>query len=217
MTKELKEYFELIFPQKGLSPWERILLLSPYVSNDMECNKKFVVKLGRLSSLSGASETSARLYLRSLAEKGVIEIDGYGRDGYRVMLLSPLSIEGITQKQLGKDAVTDIEEADFFRDRRFVKVLLERQGGTCFYSLRQLDVDSCELDHLTPQARGGDNSYRNIVCCTFEMNKRKGDLLAEDFFRTLYRSGFLAADELEQRLSVLSDIRSGTLKPSVRS
>lgn len=28
MTNELKEYFELVFPQKGLSAWERLMLLS---------------------------------------------------------------------------------------------------------------------------------------------------------------------------------------------
>jgi hypothetical protein len=216
MTSDLRQYFEFVFPQKGLSPWERLILLSLYVSNDFKCGEKFVVKLGRVASLAGASDTSARLYLRSLAEKGVVEIDGYGRDGYRVTLLSPSSIEGVNQERSFEGDMVDIDAVDFFRDRRFVSALLERQGGVCFYSMRQLDEESCELDHLTPQGRGGDNSYRNIVCCTFEMNKRKGDMLAEDFFRSLFRSGFASEAEFEERLSLLNEVRSGNLKPAIR-
>lgn len=81
--------------------------------------------------------------------------------------------------------------------------------------MRELDENACELDHLTPQAKGGDNSHRNIVCCTFEMNKRKGDTSAEDFLRTLYRLGFMSDSELQERLKLLAEIRSGKLKPLI--
>jgi hypothetical protein len=215
MTNELKEYFEFVFPQKGLSAWERLMLLSLYVSSEFRCGVQFTVTLGRVAALAGASDTSARLYIRSLAEKGIIKIDGYDRTGYKVTLITPMSISGIMGQEQTVPPGVDIEAIDFFRDRRFVGALLARQSGFCFYSLRRLEESECALDHLVPQARGGDNSYRNIVCCTFEMNTRKGDTEAEDFLRGLYRSGFLSEKDLEDRLSMLASISSGVLQPAL--
>jgi hypothetical protein len=215
MTNDLNEYFEFVFPQKELSAWERLMLLSLYVSNEFRCGEQFTVTLGRVAHLAGASDTSARLYLRSLADKGVIKIDGYDRSGYRVTLTAPMSIPGITNLKEVVPQGVDLEAIDFFKDRRFVGALLARQNGICFYSLRQLEVGECALDHLVPQARGGDNSYRNIVCCTFEMNTRKGDIAAEDFLRGLYRSGFLSESDLEDRLKTLASISSGVLQPAI--
>jgi HNH endonuclease len=163
MTNNLREYFEFVFPQKELSAWERLMLLSLYVSNELRCDEQFTVTLGRIATLAGASDTSARVYLRSLADKEVIKIDGYDRSGYKVTLTSPMQIPGITNSAQGVPQGVELETVDFFRDRRFVSALLARQNGICFYSLRQLDEHECALDHLIPQARGGDNSYRNIV------------------------------------------------------
>jgi len=191
------------------------MLLSLYVSSDLRTGEKFVVKLGRVARLAGASETSARLYIRSLAEKGVIEVDGYGRSGYTVSLVAPRSVAGVVEAREGKEDGTDIETIDFFTRRQFVGALLERQGSTCFYSLRRLDAESCELDHLVPQGRGGDNSYRNVVCCSFEMNKQKGDLAADEFLRRLFRRGLLSDTELEERLDLLRRIQSGELRPAL--
>jgi HNH endonuclease len=216
MTNDLKEYFEFVFPQKELSAWERLMLLSLFVSNELRCGERFTVTLGRIATLAGASDTSARVYLRSLADKGVIKIDGYDRSGYKVTLISPMSIPGIINLERDIPQGVDFESIDYFKDRRFVGALLARQNGICFYSLRQLEERECALDHLVPQARGGDNSYRNIVCCTFEMNTRKGDVAAEDFLRSLYRSGFLSERDLEERLETLASISSGVLKPAVR-
>jgi hypothetical protein len=145
----------------------------------------------------------------------VIKIDGYDRSGYKVTLVTPMSIPGITNLEQAVPQGVDLEAIDFFKDRRFVGALLARQNGICFYSLRRLDERECALDHLVPQARGGDNSYRNIVCCTFEMNTRKGDVAAEDFLRSLYRSGFLSERDLEERLSTLASISSGVLQPAI--
>jgi HNH endonuclease len=191
------------------------MLLSLYVSNELHCDEQFTVTLGRIATLAGASDTSARVYLRSLADKEVIKIDGYDRSGYKVTLTSPMQIPGITNSAQGVPQGVELETVDFFRDRRFVSALLARQNGICFYSLRQLDEHECALDHLIPQARGGDNSYRNIVCCTFEMNTRKGDKVAEEFLRSLYRSGFLSEKDLEDRLSTLASISSGALPPVI--
>jgi hypothetical protein len=139
MNNDLNDYFQFVFPQKDLSPWERLMLLSLYVSNDLRCGEQFTVTLGRIATLAGASDTSARLYLRSLADKGVIKIDGYDRSGYKIILVSPMSIPGITNSEQAVAQSVDLEAIDFFKDRRFVAALLARQNGVCFYSLRQLE------------------------------------------------------------------------------
>jgi biotin operon repressor len=215
MKDDLKAYFDLVFPQKELSPWERLILLSSFMANEGRCGEKFTAKLGKLAKLTGSSETSVRQYIRTLNDKGVIQIDGFDRSGYQLTLVPPLSIPGVAvvPPTLKKDI--DLDSLDFYEGRRFVSALLARQGGTCFYSLRQIDDNSCELDHLVPQANGLNNSFRNIVCSTFEMNKRKGSLPADDFLREQYRSGFLSLNELEGQLEMLTQIQSGTLKPDV--
>jgi biotin operon repressor len=216
MIDDLKSYFDLVFPQKELSPWERLILLSAYVANEGKCGEKFTAKLGKLAKLSGSSETSVRQYIRTLSDKGVLQIEGFGRDGYQIRLVPPLDIPGVVFIPSSPKMDIDIASLDFYEGRRFVAALLARQGGACFYSLRELDERSCELDHLVPQAESLDNSYRNIVCCTFEMNKRKGSLSADAFLREQYRSGFLSVDELESQLEMLSQIQAGNLKPDVQ-
>jgi biotin operon repressor len=215
MTNDLQTYFDLVFPHKNLKPLERVMFLCLYSASLYRSGEKFNVKLKEIVALSGASETSVREYVRCLREKGLIEIESVDRSGYTLSLISPLSIPGITKSSKGDTIAVDLEAIDFFTDRRFVSALLERQSGKCFYSLKQLQVSSTELDHLVPQVDGLDNSYRNIVCCTFEMNKRKGSMRAEDFLRELYRSGILSEVELKERLRTVASIREGQLKPKL--
>jgi HNH endonuclease len=144
----------------------------------------------------------------------MIQVTNPSRHGYSIMVQPPNAIPGISASVTSEPAI-DPETVDFFRGRRFVRALLERQGGRCFYSLCTLDEQNCELDHLQPQANALNNSYRNIVCCSFEMNKRKGHTPADAFLRQLYRSGFLSAEELDERLSLLSRIQSDELKPKI--
>jgi hypothetical protein len=214
MREEIKQYFEIVFPQKALSAWERLIFAAAYVANNCVSDKAFTIKLGKLAELSGGSETSVRQYIRTLAEKGVIQVSNFSCHGYSIIVQPPNAIPGISVYVTSEPAI-DLETVDFFKRRRFVRALLERQGGRCFYSLRALDEQTAELDHLQPQANALNNSYRNIVCCSFEMNKRKGDTPADTFLRQLYRSGFLSAEEMDERLSLLSRIQSGELKPKV--
>jgi biotin operon repressor len=208
MNDVLESYFKLVFPQKDLSPWERLILLSAFAANEGRCGEKFTAKLGKLAKLSGSSETSVRQYIRTLADKGVVQIVGFDRNGYQLTLIPPLSILGVAYALPSLKVEIDIESLDFYEGRRFVSALIARQGGACFYSLRQLDERTCELDHLEPQANRLNNSYRNIVCSTFEMNKKKGSLSADEFLRKLYRSGFLSYDELESQLEMLTQIQT---------
>jgi len=60
-----------------------------------------------------------------------------------------------------------------------------------------------------------DNSYRNVVAACLSYNNRKGNSLADEFLRGLYRSGYLSSPEFESRLSALELLRAGELKPAL--
>jgi hypothetical protein len=132
VSADLTNYFELVFPQKDLSAWERLMTLALYASNDFKCGERFNIKLGRVAHLAGASDHSARVYLRTLNDQGILEIHGYDRTGYQITLHTPLSISGVTKQAIEETHKIDADTNDFFRDRRHVSSLLERQGGTCF-------------------------------------------------------------------------------------
>lgn len=73
-------------------------------------------------------------------------------------------------------------------------------GGLCFYCLRRVSRLCRCLDPVVPLARGGGNSYRNLVSCCRECNSRKGELAAKDFLRQLFREERLSGIELAGRL-----------------
>ena len=70
---------------------------------------------------------------------------------------------------------------------------------------------------LVPLARMGPNSYRNLVSSCVECNTQKGETVAEDFLRGLYRDGRLTASELTGRLSALKALAAGELRPALRT
>ena len=106
-----------------------------------------------------------------------------------------------------------MEFLDFFSNRRFVAALLAREDSRCFYCLKGIRTESCELDHVISQANGRDNSYRNIACSCHECNTTKQSQAAADFVRSLYRKGVLSQPELEHRLAALEQLRAGKLVP----
>lgn len=108
-----------------------------------------------------------------------------------------------------------IEEEDFFEGRVYVDALLEREGGKCFYTLQKINRENCVLDHVVPQSKGGDNSYRNIVASSFDANSNKGNKNADDFARELYRSGILNLSEMQQLLNRIEELQEGKLAPQI--
>jgi CRISPR/Cas system Type II protein with McrA/HNH and RuvC-like nuclease domain len=79
----------------------------------------------------------------------------------------------------------------------------------------KINQENCVLDHVVPQSKGGDNSYRNIVAASFDANSSKGDKNAEDFARELYRSGLLNLSEMNHLLERIEDLQEGKLIPRI--
>jgi 5-methylcytosine-specific restriction endonuclease McrA len=92
--------------------------------------------------------------------------------------------------------------------------ILRREGKQCFYCRRVLDRSNYVIEHASSRP-DGDNSYRNVVAACRGCNNRKGSEAADDFLRSLYRDGYLTAEELRKRIDALRSLRDGELKPDI--
>lgn len=55
--------------------------------------------------------------------------------------------------------------------------LLKLQGGMCYYCRKSLTMKTATIEHLTPRARGGKNSFDNLAAACLECNHRQGVIL----------------------------------------
>ena len=184
----IKDCEDHLFPKMELSLRERSMYYHLLRHTHLDGRESALVAIFPLSKAIGYSETSAREDIRSLNEKGCIVIEDRSRKGHLVRVLLPREIGGIVPESV-PDETFDIDELDFYSNRQFLDALLDRDDHRCFYCLKTLQDQSCELDHLIARANTGDNSYRNIVCSCHDCNTTKQDRDPEDFVRSLYRDG----------------------------
>lgn len=62
-----------------------------------------------------------------------------------------------------------------------------RDGDVCQYTGRRLKKDEISIDHVIPKSRGGDNSWRNRVTTSRDINARKGNKLNQEIGLRLIR------------------------------
>ena len=62
---------------------------------------------------------------------------------------------------------------------------LEREGGLCVYTLKELDECTFVFDHVLSCPKG-DNSYRNVVVSSRGANNKKGAMDAAKFLFSPY-------------------------------
>lgn len=210
----IKQCEDHLFPSLQLSVRERVLYYHLLRHTHLEGKSSALFALLPLSKATGVSDRSSREDIRSLNERGCIKIEDRSRNGHLVRVFLPEEIAGVLPKETSV-AEIDIEALDFFANRKFVSALLAREDHRCFYCLKSMRAESCELDHAVAQANGRDNSYRNIVCSCHECNTTKQAQVASDFLRSLYRKGVLSQAELENRLTALEQIQLGKLVPDI--
>ena len=206
---------DLLAPSLGLDPWERVVYYHLFRHTRLKGRPSGLFAVGPLSKTLPISDFKVREVLRSLHSKGCLRIEDRSRNGHQIYVLLPSEIPGLARASTEGRAL-DVALLDFFSGRRYVGALLARENGACFYCLHTLTVETCELDHLVPQAEKLDNSFRNVVVSCHNCNKAKGSLLAPDFVRKLYRSGVLNEEELQDRLAAIEAVQSGVLVPDVR-
>ena len=152
--------------------------------------------------------------LRSLESKGCIQIIERSNRGITVKLLLPSEIPSI-QVQEVKTENFDIEKLDFFKDRRLLKSILDREDNRCFYTGRKITDKNCYLDHVIPQVNSGNNSYKNIVASCYDANSMKNDKPAEEFIRYLYKEEILSLSEFQELKEKITKLQTGELKPDI--
>ena len=136
------------------------------------------------------SETKVREIFRALESIGAIRKEGEpNRDGtlYRVFIPDQIDAcrkyraERTTTEPKAEVADGDI---DYYNVRENRIKVYERDGYKCRYCEKQLTRFTSTLDHVTPVAEGGDNSFENLVTACLNCNSQKhkrpvGDFLAE--------------------------------------
>lgn len=62
-----------------------------------------------------------------------------------------------------------------------------RDGNVCQYTGRRLKKEEISIDHVVPKSRGGDNSWKNLVTTSKDINARKGNKLNHEIGLKLIR------------------------------
>lgn len=205
---------DLLFPQLNLDPWERTLYLYLLRHTRMKGLPSDLFAIAPLSRALPISDIKVREVIRSLHAKACVRIEDRSRNGHLIHVLLPTEIPGLSRPAV-EPAVDNVAALDFFSGRRYVLALLARENSACFYCLRAIAAETCELDHLIPQAEKIDNSFMNVVCSCHNCNKAKGYQQATSFLRDRYRANLLSEEELQNRLTTLEAVQSGCLVPSV--
>ena len=211
----LTDIEDYLFPKLELDAWQRSLYYHLLRYTRAIGKESELFGISSLSKTSGLSMDKVRNSIRKMHAKGCIIIEDRSRNGHLVRVLLPSEIPTIVPQREERPEI-NIETEDFFTGRNYVEDLLAREGGRCFYCLREIDAANCELDHVDPQANGVDNSYRNIVSTCHECNSTKQGRPGEEHIRSLYRDGLLSKAECQDRLSGLDSLRSGKLVPRIQ-
>ncbi|MEI7709032.1 MAG: HNH endonuclease [Chlorobium sp.] len=206
-----KEIEDKLMPHFRCDVWERGLYYYLLRHTRIAGLDATTIPLSAISGTLGCSESQARKSIRSLAEKGCIELEQTRKGHYvKVFLPNELSLPSVQEQP-----ALNIEEIDFFKNREYLDVLLKREQNQCFYCLREIKEDSCELDHVVSQLNVGDNGYRNIVASCHQCNTKKQGGSAEDFIRQLSRKNLLSEKEFEGRIQALEALKAGQIKPEI--
>ena len=147
--------------------------------------------------------------IRSLEAKGAVRIIERSNKGILVEIVLPHEISGLIEKP--KRKAIDLDSLDFYKDRRLLSVLLERENYRCFYTGKMITEANCYLDHVIPQSKGGDNSYRNIVASCYDANSMKTDMNVDDFARLLFKKNLLSLDEFNALMRKIEILREGNI------
>jgi hypothetical protein len=158
------------------------------------------------------SESTNQKRLLSLQEKGLITIVRTTHKGRLFKVHLPSEIAKMAVPVDDPEPAQNPETIDFFTVAEHRQMLLEREGHRCFYTLKPLTKDSFIVEHVVSRP-DGDNSYRNCVAASREVNNKKGASSAEDFLRRLFREGYLNEQEFEDRIEALGQLKAGKLQP----
>jgi Zn-finger protein len=214
LAKVIRQCEDYLFVAKAFSVQERILYYHLLRQSRVDDKEQVLVALLPLAKALGVAESTVRECIRSLNERGCLQIVDRSRQGHLVRVSLPDEIPGVVPEP-SEQIEVKVEELDFFNGRRFLAALLAREHGKCFYCFKSITAGTCELDHVQSRINGSDHGYRNIVAACHDCNTTKQEAAAQDFLRSLYRKGKLSEAELAERLQALEALAAGKLQPSM--
>lgn len=177
--------------------------------------KSAPIGLGSGKQNTPPSESQRSKKIRSLELKGAVKILDRSYKGLMVSIVLPRDIVDLIPSE--EEFVFDMERLDFYKDRRLMQCILDREGYRCFYTGKKINSDNCYLDHVIPQANGGDNSYKNIVASCYDANSLKTDKPVDEFIRLLYKEELLSLNEFNDLKLKIQELKNGNLVPSEAS
>jgi hypothetical protein len=217
VVSEIQDY---LAPQ--LDGWEQMLYHYLFRHTHLEGRETIIVasrsigpKIGKgRSDASELARNNGPRKLRALEEKGAIKILNKTRLGTEVRVFLPRDIPGLIPK-ISEPNSADLTLIDFFSIEENRKKIFDRDLRRCCYCLKSVSQENFSLDHIVPQANGGNHSYKNLVTACFECNSKKHSQSAEDFLRLNYRAQLISNDEFNACLKYINDVSSGAVVPSL--
>ncbi len=199
----IKDVVDLIFPHIG--PYEAafyIYLLrksiigsgDPYIRIGTRPLQTGVIQsayagttVGSKKTISQISLAKVRDTLGNLEEFGAIRKENEpNRDGtlYRIILPEEINLcqeyRHTLETSIANTNSGDLSP-DYYNVRENRIKVYERDDYKCKYCGKQLTRFTTTIDHLTPIAKGGDNSFENLVTACLDCNSRKNVKPVGDF------------------------------------
>lgn len=83
--------------------------------------------------------------------------------------------------------------------------VLRRDGYKCAYTGKYLSPSNRTIDHIIPKSRGGSTSWENCVCCSIDVNRKKGNRTPEEAGLSL-----LFKPKAPSKMEIIKDIVAET-------
>jgi 5-methylcytosine-specific restriction endonuclease McrA len=216
-----KQLDDFLVPRLGMTTIDRAVYSHLLRHTRLEGKPRLRFSMAWLARGVRISEGAARPSIRRLLDRGALRLRARSKAGHIVEVFLPDEIRRRARisprapfRQAGSRLASRVlDHLDFFRPASLRKAIHAREGGLCFYCLRQISSTMQCLDHVVPQISLGANSYRNLVSCCVECNSRKGQTRAADFLRRLLRERRLTGPEFDRRLRALDALAAGKLRP----
>jgi HNH endonuclease len=186
-----KQLEDDLTPRLGLNLGDRVVYAHLVRHSRLAGKTQLRFSIRRLAFDAHLSYNSARHAVRRLIAKGALRlIERAPAAGHVVEVrlpneaLAAVSEGGLAMGATRRSGAAGLEQMNFLHGKTRRDAIHARDRGLCFYCLSRLTPTARCLDHVVPAARGGTNSYRNLVSCCVECNTQKGETVAEDFRRS---------------------------------
>jgi predicted DNA-binding transcriptional regulator len=146
-TTILKQIEDYLAPRLKLDAYERILYYYLFRHTRLIAKSEIILSVPQLAESLNCSKNVVKKRLKSLSEKGVINITDAGWSGTKISVFLPSEIHGVLPIESDSEKI-NIEEVKFYSDARFRQAIFDREEGCCFYCRRKLTPENRGLDHV---------------------------------------------------------------------